>query len=93
MGVPVVSLAGERFLGRVGASVLHQVGLDDLVATDRASYVSIAAALARDPARLQELRSGLRDRIVASPLCDASAYARTFDAALRRLWTDRCRRK
>ena len=93
MGVPVVSLAGERFLGRVGASVLRQVGLDDLVAIDRASYVSIAAALARDPARLQGLRSGLRDRIVASPLCDASAYARTFDAALRRLWTDRCRRK
>jgi protein O-GlcNAc transferase len=92
MGVPVVSLAGERFLSRVGASVLHQVGLTDLVAGDAPGYVARAAALARDLDRLAALRGSLRGRLAASPLCDAPGYARAFWAALRRLWIDRCRR-
>jgi predicted O-linked N-acetylglucosamine transferase (SPINDLY family) len=92
MGVPVVSLAGSRFLSRVGASVLHQVDLDDLVAADRAGYVACATALAHDRDRLAALRAGLRRRVAGSPLCDAPGYARSFWAALRRLWIDRCRR-
>ncbi|MSP49091.1 MAG: tetratricopeptide repeat protein [Alphaproteobacteria bacterium] len=91
MGVPVVSLAGERFLGRVGASVLHQVGLDELVTADAAGYVACAAALASDHVRLARLRADLRARVAASPLCDAPGYTRSFEAALRRLWIDRCR--
>ncbi len=91
MGVPVVTLAGERFLGRVGASVLHQIGLDDLVANDVESYVARAAGLAADPDRLASLRAGLRERVAASPLCDVDAHARSFESALRGLWRDRCR--
>ncbi|MBM3546511.1 MAG: tetratricopeptide repeat protein [Alphaproteobacteria bacterium] len=93
MGVPVVTLAGSRFLSRVGASVLHQVGLDDLVADDRAGYVVRTIALANDRNKLATLRTGLRGRVAASPLCDAPGYARSFWAALRRLWIDRCRRQ
>ena len=91
MGVPVVSLAGTRFLGRVGASVLHQVGLDALVAADPVAYVARAAALAADLLALAELRAGLRARVAGSLLCDAPAHGRAFDAALRGLWRDWCR--
>jgi protein O-GlcNAc transferase len=91
MGVPVVTLAGDRFLGRVGASVLHQIGLDDLVANDAADYVERARALASDLPRLAALRAGLRARVAASPLCDAEGYAAALDAALRGLWRAWCR--
>jgi len=91
MGVPVVTLAGTRFLSRVGASVLHQVGLDELVATDHAGYVARAVSLALDRERLGRLRAELRGRVARSPLCDAPGYARSFWAALRRVWADRCR--
>jgi predicted O-linked N-acetylglucosamine transferase (SPINDLY family) len=82
MGVPLVTLAGERFLGRVGASVLSAIGQNFLVAADETSYVDIAAALAADASRLASLHRDLRAQVLASPICDAPSYTRTFEAAL-----------
>ena len=90
MGVPVVTLVGDRHAGRVGASLLRSVGLDELVARDPEDYVDIAARLAGDPARLTALRSELRARMAASPLCDGPSFARKVEAAYRRLWCDWC---
>jgi len=81
MGVPVVALAGTRHAGRVGASLLHRVGLDGLVADDAAGYVAAAAALAADPDRLAGLRSGLRERLALSSLLDGAGFARSVEAA------------
>ncbi len=92
MGVPLVTLAGERFLARVGASCLTQIGLTDLIAADVDGYAETAVALANDPARLAGLKQTLRARVAASPLCDAGAHARAFEAAMHRIWRDWCRR-
>ncbi len=80
MGVPVVTLASEPGIhaGRVGVSLLSAVGLGELVAQSEDEYVSIAAGLARDAARLREMRVGLRGRLLASPLCDAEDFAGRF---------------
>jgi protein O-GlcNAc transferase len=82
MGLPPLVLAGDRFLARMGASMLHQVGLDELVARDADDYVARAAALANDRPRLATLRRTLRPRLLASRLCDAPGYTRDFEAAL-----------
>jgi protein O-GlcNAc transferase len=82
MGVPVVTLAGNRFVGRMGAAILNRVGLGDLVAADVERYIDIAAALAGDRARRVELRASLRDRIRASTLFDSASYARHLEAEL-----------
>ena len=60
MGVPLVTLRGENFCQRMGASLLRALGLDGLVAADADAYVATATALARDPNRLAGLRSGMR---------------------------------
>jgi protein O-GlcNAc transferase len=91
MGVPVVTLRGDRHAGRVGASLLTQIGLSDLIASSVGDYVEIAAALAEDPARLNELRRSLRPRMAASPLCDGQAFARKIEAAFRIMWTTWCK--
>lgn len=88
MGVPVVAMAGGRFLSRIGASLLTQIGLNELIAPDEDSYIAIAAALAADPHRRAALRAGLRARITASPLCDPMAYARSVEDVYMRLWSD-----
>jgi protein O-GlcNAc transferase len=90
MGVPVVTLRGDRHAGRVGASLLTQIGMSDLIADSVEAYVETAAALAGDPARLSELRHSLRPRMAASPLCDAPAFARKVEAAYRTMWQRWC---
>ena len=86
MGVPVVTLAGERMIERQGASLLSAVGLDELIATDRADYVARAVALAQDPERRATLRAQLRERMVASELCDGRGLATALEDAYRDMW-------
>jgi protein O-GlcNAc transferase len=86
MGVPVVTLAGDRPFSRTSASVLHAAGLPEWVATDRAAFVRIAGALAADPAALALWRRTLRARVAASRLCDEEAMVEEFSTTLRSLW-------
>ncbi len=91
MGVPVVTLQGQAHVSRVGVSLLHQVGLQDLVARDRDDYRAKAVALAADPRRIGELRAGLRERLRASPLMDRAGFARAVEAAYRKIWDMRAK--
>ena len=91
MGLPVVSLAGSCFAGRVGASLLTAAGLPELLAADGDDYVRIAAALAADRPRLAALRAELRERVAASPICRPEDYARSVETAYRQMWDESCR--
>jgi protein O-GlcNAc transferase len=90
MGVPVVTLAGTRHAGRVGASLLTRLGMEDMIADSPETYRDKAVALARDPARLASLRAGMRDRIAASPLMDAGRFTRDLEQAYRWAWRRWC---
>ena len=90
MGVPVVTLEGDRHAARVGASLLRAAGLPELVAPSTEGFAGTAAALAGDGARLAALRTGLRARLRASPLLDDRAWAERFHGALREAWRARC---
>jgi predicted O-linked N-acetylglucosamine transferase (SPINDLY family) len=89
MGVPVVSLAGDTAVSRGGLSILSNLGLHELVATTPEQYVQIAADLARDLPRLNQLRASLRARMQASPLMNARQFARDVEAAYRQMWRQR----
>lgn len=90
MGVPVVSLVGDLHASRVGLSLLTAVGLPDLAAKDPDSFIRTAAALASDPARLTSLKHNLRAQMLKSTLCDQTAFAARFAAALRSMWRSFC---
>ena len=79
MGVPVVTLAGATHPSRMGASILRAAQLPELVATDAAGYLGIAAALAADLPALARRRAGLRAQLVASRLTDKAGFARDFE--------------
>ena len=87
MGVPVVTLAGKTHAARVGASILNRVGLAHLVAGNQEEYLAKALALAADAAGRQDLRSGLRQRLQASPLLDGQGFARGLEAAYLDMWS------
>jgi predicted O-linked N-acetylglucosamine transferase (SPINDLY family) len=90
MGVPVIAQLGERHAGRMAASVLHAIGLDELIAPNADDYQRTAIELASDPARLAELRRTLRERMAASALCDAKTFASNLEAAYRDMWRQCC---
>jgi predicted O-linked N-acetylglucosamine transferase (SPINDLY family) len=86
MGVPVVTRAGERMIERQGASLLTAVGLEELIAVDRADYIARAVALAQDEGRRAALRAGLRERMAASELRDERGLAAALEGAYRGMW-------
>ncbi len=81
MGVPVVTLRGERRAGCVGAAILEAAGRADWIAATGDDYAGIAASLA-DAADLATTRRGLRDAVAASPLTDATGFAKLLIEAL-----------
>lgn len=90
MGVPTVSLRGDRHASRVGASLLHSVGLDALIANSHEEFVNAAISLTNDLPALKKLRAGLRERMWTSPLCDAPGFTGDLEAAYRAWWHTWC---
>lgn len=95
MGVPVVTLKGSTSAARVGCSILSALGLPDLIAKSHDEFVRIAADLARNSARLRELRSdsraGLRARLNHGPLGDYRTYCASLQSLIRSAWQDWCK--
>ncbi len=90
MGVPMIALRGDRFISRMGASILTRLGLTDLVAETPEDYVERAVALAKDLDRLANLRNDLRPRMQASPLCNAETFCREMESAYCDMWRRWC---
>lgn len=90
MGVPAVTLGGDRFASRHTLSHLTAAGLAEFIAHDEDSYLAIASSLAADRARLDAIRLGLRERMAASPLCDCRRFTRNLEIAYRAMWREWC---
>ncbi len=82
-GVPVVTCLGPSHASRVGASLLHAVGLEELCANSAEEFASIAGRLAADRTRLVREHATLRERTLASALCDGASHAKSFVTSLR----------
>jgi len=93
MGVPVISLAGEHHMSRVGLSLLKNVGLEFFVASTPQEYVSKAVALAGQTESLSKIRSTMRNRIASSSLCNNYGFARKIEQAYRTMWRRYCQQR
>jgi predicted O-linked N-acetylglucosamine transferase (SPINDLY family) len=86
MGVPVLTCVGTTFAGRVAASLLSALGLDELIARSLEEYEALALKLARDPALLAGLRDKLARNRESYPLFDTPRLTRNIEAAYRTMW-------
>ena len=91
MGVPVVTLAGDRHMARVGVSLLTAAGHPEWIAANEEEYIGQAIRLAENPEQLADLRAQLRGELQHSPLLDHVGQAARFGAALRACWQQWCR--
>lgn len=81
-GLPVLTVLGERFSGRIAASMTAAVGQPETICADLADYEARAVALAANPAALQELKARLAASALSAPLFDAGRFAACFGAAI-----------
>jgi predicted O-linked N-acetylglucosamine transferase (SPINDLY family) len=85
-GLPVLTCRGASFAGRVAASLLHAVGLPELVTGSLGEYEALAGRLAGDPSRLGELRRRLAQNRSTFPLFDTDRFRRHLETAYARMW-------
>ncbi|MCB2186001.1 MAG: tetratricopeptide repeat protein [Deltaproteobacteria bacterium] len=90
MGVPVVTLPGERPVSRQTAGFLAQIGLEQFISRNPAEYVDLVRRLAAEPAALAGIRAGMRERLRRSPLMDGPGFTAGLEEVYRRRWRRWC---
>lgn len=86
MGVPVLTLKGDRFLSRIGESIAYNVKMDHWIANNKVDYIEKALDFSSDQNFLADMRSKLRDRVLDSPLFDGKRFAEDFEDAMTGMW-------
>jgi protein O-GlcNAc transferase len=86
MGVPVITLEGDKMNQRMSASMLHAIGHPEWVTTSESAYVDAVIAMARDLPKRVALKTTLRDAMRRSPLCDAKGLARDLEDAYQAMY-------
>jgi protein O-GlcNAc transferase len=86
LGVPVLTLVGERFLSRAGLSVLSAAGLPEFAAPTPEDFIAVASELAHDLPRLAAIRAGMRERLRRAPLLDQARFTRDLENLYRDAW-------
>ena len=86
MGVPVITLVGERHNSRFGYSLLMNIGLGELCAFSEAEYIQKAVALANDTERLREYHLTIRRKMEESPVMNDTIYMGEIEAAYEKIF-------
>ncbi|MEA1916081.1 MAG: tetratricopeptide repeat protein [Campylobacterota bacterium] len=82
MGVPVLTLQGDRFLSRVGESIAYNAKMPHWIAKDKNEYLQKAIEFSSNIDSLVDIRKTLRDQVLNSPLFDGESFADNFEKAM-----------
>ena len=90
-GVPLLAVRGDRFSNRISNSMLHAIGLDDLVCADLEEYERRAIQLGKDPGARSEIRQRLEDNRETTPLFNIERFVRNLESGFEAMWDRHCR--
>jgi len=90
-GVPIVTVIGEQWVGRMAASMLGAIGLPELVTSNISEYEALARKLATDPVLMASLRAKLARNRLTHPLFDTDRFRRHIEAVYQAMWERSCR--
>jgi len=85
-GVPIITFPGEHLASRLGASLLHGIGLDELAVRNLEEYEALAIELATCPETLHVLKTKLARNRETHPLFDTERLVRNLERAYLEMW-------
>jgi len=85
MGTPILTRAGRSYISRMAGSLLHAVGLPDLVTETLPAYEKLAVDLGRQPRRVASYKRYLAEHGRASALFDLPQIVRDIETEFARL--------
>jgi predicted O-linked N-acetylglucosamine transferase (SPINDLY family) len=86
LGVPVLTLVGERFPSRAGLSIMNAARMPEFATATPEEFIGKAISLANDLPRLADIRAGMRERLKETPLFDQQRFARNLEDIYRDVW-------
>lgn len=86
MGVPVVTLRWPTIVGRLSASMLHTMGMDDWIAETEDQYIDIIVQKLSDIENLSKLRATMRDKFYTTALGDCKFYCQSVETEYVKMW-------
>jgi protein O-GlcNAc transferase len=89
-GLPVLTLIGKTFAGRVAASALRAIGLPELITQTEAEYEALALELATNPEKLATINHKLQENRLTTPLFDTKGNTRNLEAAYAAMYERHC---
>ena len=85
-GVPVLTLLGQSFPGRVAASLLNTIGLPELITKNQEEYETLAIELANNPGKLVKIKERLEINLIKSPLFNTPLFAKNIEAVYTKMY-------
>ncbi|AUN95742.1 tetratricopeptide repeat protein [Pseudazoarcus pumilus] len=85
-GVPILTIEGQTFASRVGASLMTAIGIPELVASDLAEYKARAVDISKSRKEAAALKARLQDGVTGCRLFDGNAFARQVENLFDQMW-------
>ena len=80
-GLPILTLCGESFASRVGASLLNTLNMNELIAYSETEYVNKAYNLSINKKKIKELKQKLSNPLTISKLFNSKLYVEKIETA------------
>ena len=88
MGVPVLTLKGNRYLFHFGESINFNLGMSEWVADNKEEYISKAIKFSSNLDELSKIRITLKEKALQSPVFNAPRFANNFSDLLWKMWDE-----
>ena len=86
VGLPLLTIMGKAFSSRVAASLLKTVNLQELIASDTNEFELIAIDIAKNPKKLQQLKSMLKDSLTTSTLYNSTLFTQQIESLYKMMY-------
>ena len=85
-GIPLITLEGNHFASRVSSSLLHALGIEELITKNIDDYKDIVSSLINDDNALNSLKCKIHHQLLESKLMDTNFFVRSFEDNILRIF-------